>query len=223
MTATVRGLVAAALGLRAFARDRRARQWVAAGNDRTKRLDYDLGPDSMVFDLGGYQGQWSGDIVDRYHCHIHVFEPVTSMAENIANRFAGNRHVQVHDFGLGRDNTTVKIWLDADASSIVHAPSHGGTAPAGQEVRIVRFNDFVREHGITSIDLVKINIEGGEYDLLEHIIETEIVGILGNIQVQFHDFVPGARRRMKAIQSRLSTTHELTYQSEFVWENWRRR
>ena len=43
-----------------------------------------------------------------------------------------------------------------------------------------------------------------------------------DLQVQFHDFVPDAQRRMHAIQQQLGRTHSLTYQSEFVWENWHR-
>jgi hypothetical protein len=40
------------------------------------------------------------------------------------------------------------------------------------------------------------------------------------IQVQFHDFVADADRRMAAIQSRLRATHHTTYQYPYVWENW---
>jgi len=68
---------------------------------------------------------------------------------------------------------------------------------------------------------MKINIEGSEYDLLEHLLETNYVKIIKNIQVQFHDFVPNAEKRMKRIQEKLQKTHYLTYQYPFVWENWR--
>ena len=74
----------------------------------------------------------------------------------------------------------------------------------------------------TSIDLMKINIEGAEYDLLEHLIENKFVENIKDIQVQFHDFVPNAEARMKNIQAGLSKTHYLTYQYPFVWENWRK-
>jgi len=205
-------------------RDRRALAWIAAGKDRTLRQEYDLGPDSLVFDLGGYEGQWSSDIVARYLCRVHVFEPVAGMAEGIARRFDRNQLVEVHDFGLGPQTTTSRMRLDADSSSMVRTDTPRGDAPAEVEnVRIVNFEAFLQEHGISDIDLMKINIEGGEYDLLEHLIEKEVVGLIRDIQVQFHDFVPHAERRMAAIQTGLSATHQLTYQSLFVWENWHRR
>ena len=69
---------------------------------------------------------------------------------------------------------------------------------------------------------MKINIEGGEYDLLDSLISADIVQSIANIQVQFHDFlIKDAKEKMRKIQEKLSLTHEPTYQYEFVWENWK--
>jgi FkbM family methyltransferase len=219
----IKRLTSVAAGIRISERDRRARAWNAAGSRQTLQLEYALGPDSMVFDLGGYEGQWSSDIVAKYLCHIHVFEPVPRMADRIAKRFARNPLVAVHDFGLGPETTTAKIWLDGDASSMLHSRSARNKGLDVEDVRIIGFQEFLQEQAITAIDLMKINIEGAEYDLLEYIIERDMAGLVANLQVQFHDFAPDAEARMTAIQYRLAATHELTYQSRFVWENWRRR
>ena len=91
------------------------------------------------------------------------------------------------------------------------------------EARQEDISAFFREHQIQHVDLMKINIEGGEYDVLERMIETGLVQDVRNIQVQFHDFVPQAKSRMNEIQDKLKSTHFLTYQYEFVWENWERQ
>lgn len=85
----------------------------------------------------------------------------------------------------------------------------------------MRATDFIHENGIRVIDLMKINIEGGEQDLWEHTIDNGYVERIKNIQVQFHDFVPTSEHCMQNIQASLSQTHYLTYQYPFVWENWR--
>ena len=90
-------------------------------------------------------------------------------------------------------------------------------------MQFIKIDDFLNEHNIRSVNLIKINIEGGEYDLLEHIIDSGEISIFENIQVQFHDFVPHASERMLKIQKELIKTHYLTYQYEFVWENWKRK
>src|SRR5207302_690624 len=87
--------------------------------------------------------------------------------------------------------------------------------------QLVRAADFFHEHQIERIDLMKVNTEGGEYELLEHLLNASLITKIGNLQVQFHHCVPDALERMQAIQHQLERTHRLTYQYPFVWENWR--
>lgn len=154
----------------------RARQWHESQDDNDLRLDYDLRENSLVFDLGGYKGQWASDIFAKYCCSIHVFEPVARFAQNIANRFSRNPKIIIHQFGLGKENTKSIISLSNDASSVFKV---GGETT---EISIVRAIDFLNEHDISCIDLMKINIEGGEYDLLEHLIESNFVKKVRNFQ-----------------------------------------
>jgi hypothetical protein len=85
---------------------------------------------------------------------------------------------------------------------------------------MVSFGSFVSD--IHCIDLLKINIEGGEYELLEHIIEKTLQNKIRNIQVQFHTWIENCEDRRKNIQDILRKTHKLTYNYDFVWENWER-
>ena len=52
-------------------------------------MSADLGPDSVVFDLGGFRGEWSERIFARYLSTIHIFEPHPVYAKLIAANFAG--------------------------------------------------------------------------------------------------------------------------------------
>ena len=189
--------------------------WHQADGDRTLRLDYDLNEESIVFDLGGYQGNWTTSIFERYGCNILVFEPVLEYAEQIQQKFLHTPKVKVYNFGLGKNTEKVMLTIDNDGSSIFRQGNQL------REITLIRAYDFIKQSGISYIDLMKINIEGGEYDLLEHLIEMNIVLNIKNIQVQFHDFVPNAVERMFNIQQNLEKTHSITYQFLFIWENWR--
>lgn len=197
--------------------EKRVALWYQNPRHGDLRFDYDLNPTSQVFDLGGYEGQWTSDIHARYGCTVHVFEPVGEYVDNIRQRFTKNDKVAVHPFGLGVANTTLQIGLGGDRSSAFQAATETRTG------RIVKMEEFLATQGITHINLMKINIEGGEYELLEYLLDTGLVAQIADIQVQFHDFVPDAEARMRAIQTRLRQTHSLTYQVEFVWENWAMR
>jgi FkbM family methyltransferase len=189
-------------------------RWFRDRGDKTLRLNYDLDENSVVFDLGGYEGQFTSDIFSKYCCWIHVFEPVNDFAEQIAARFRRNQKIRVHSYGLSDENKTVRLALGQDGSS---AFKDGENVT---EIELIRALDFFAKHNVARIDLMKINIEGGEYELLEHLIASRFIENIKNIQVQFHDFVPDAELRMQQIQAGLAKTHRLTYQYLFVWENW---
>jgi FkbM family methyltransferase len=195
--------------------EKRCIPWFSDNGDKTLRLQYNLDSTSIVFDLGGYEGQWSSDIFSMYCCYIHIFEPVEKFATKIEQRLSKNNRIFVHKFGLSNMNQKIQIFIDSDSSSTFKNRASSDT------INLIKAIEFIKEYDICRIDLMKINIEGGEYDLLEHLLDSEFIKNIYNIQVQFHDFVPNAETRMNKIQRELSKTHFLTYQYPFVWENWK--
>lgn len=193
------------------------KSWVRDRGSETLRLDYDeLTPESVVFDLGGYRGQWASDIFAKYRCAIYIFEPIPYYADFIERRFKKNDRIHLCRYGLANRSETIPISVREDASSIF------GKAK-GLEVKIVDIVTCLEDLKIGEIDLMKINIEGAEYDLLERLIEKDLIRRFKNIQIQFHDFVENSEARMKAIQKRLAETHSVTYEYRFIFENWKRR
>lgn len=194
----------------------RVQPWFADNGDTTLRLNYDLNENSVVFDLGGYKGEFASDIYNKYSANVYVFEPVLNFYEIIKNKFSNNLKIHVFHFGLGNKNEQIKISLIDNSSSVFINSNQC------EIIQLKSIIDFIKANNIASVDLMKINIEGGEYDVLETLLENEMISIFKNIQVQFHDFIiDNAKDRMNKIQESLSKTHELTYQYEFVWENWK--
>lgn len=190
------------------------RKWYADGGETHLRYDYDLTPESVVFDLGGYKGQWASDIFARYQSNIHVFEPVEAFAEQIERRFQKNNKIMVYPFGLGASTRMEEIHLSADGSSV------WGASENTEKIRIVDVQEWMTENKPGRIALMKINIEGGEFELLERMIEGGMTDSVENFQIQFHKIAEDSRSRMEQIQQVLGKTHRLTYQYDFVWENW---
>jgi hypothetical protein len=85
------------------------------------------------------------------------------------------------------------------------------------------FLAFVEEQQISRIDLIKINIEGSEFDLFEYLLSHQFLSRITGILVQFHNFAPQSESRMQAIKSGLRTTHECVFEYKFVWEYWKLR
>ena len=191
-------------------------KWFEDKGDETLRLNYPLNENSIVFDIGGFKGEFARDIYCKYNSAIYVFEPVPEFYGWIVEKFVNNSKVKVFNFGLGSRNHKTQITLNDNSSSLYTKGDNS------INIEIKSFNDFINDYHISKINLAKINIEGSEYDLLESIIEAGNISKIQNIQVQFHDFIiDNAQERMRSIQKKLTLTHKLTYQYEFVWENWR--
>jgi FkbM family methyltransferase len=179
------------------------------------RFNYStLNHNSIVFDLGGYEGQWASDIYGRFRSKIYVFEVYTPFYTNIKQRFTYNDDILIYNFGLSSTNAVVPISIDAFSTSAFKETANM------VNIELKKASDFIYENDISKIDLMKINIEGGEYELLDHLIESGIVKMIANIQIQFHDFVPNAINEMNSLRERLSITHSPRYKFDFIWDNW---
>jgi FkbM family methyltransferase len=194
-----------------------AEYWRAIDGDHSLRLDYDLDKSSVVFDLGGYEGEWSEQIHQRYGCRILVFEPVPSFASRIAERFRSNRDVSVFELALGPKDGKLVLNLGDNATSS-YTVGNGSVI----EAEMKEFAGFLEQHAIREIDLLKINIEGGEFDLLDHLISSGCLSRVRYVQLQFHHFVPRAEERVQSIRERLWQTHVPTYSLDWIWDSWAR-
>lgn len=194
----------------------RVQPWFADKGDETLRLTYPLNEHSVVFDVGGYKGEFARDIFCKYGSTIYIFEPLKEFFDICTDRFSNNKKVHAFNFGLAHKSFDVDIHVADNASSIFAVDGEK------TKIRLESIVDFINTHRIGAVDLIKINIEGGEYDLLDSLIDNNLIRTFKNIQVQFHDFViENPRARMERIQKELSKTHRTTYQYEFVWENWK--
>lgn len=192
------------------------KRWRKEQSDGNLRLDYELDKNSIVFDVGGYEGSWASEIYQKFESSIFIFEPVPEFAEDIKRKFIGNNKIQVLAYGLSDKNDKLLITLGGDNSSF-YINSKSSTISA--EIREFS-NELLASLGVEKIDLMKINIEGGEYDLLENMINNGTIKLVKNLQVQFHNFVPNAINRRNKIRQQLGFSHQETWCYEFVWENW---
>ena len=196
------------------------KKWFADRGDQTLRLEYpELNSDSIVFDVGGYSGDFSEAIVERYNCKIYIFEPHPEYFSNCIERFSSCENLTVLNYGLADKDGEFLLSNQSDASSFIN-PNHSQNNGINCITR--DFSNVLRELDVTNIDLMKINIEGGEFPLMEYIISCGKQAIVRQYQIQFHNFVEKAVDRRIERSRALSDTHIRTWCYTFVWENWRK-
>jgi FkbM family methyltransferase len=193
-------------------------QWFADNGDGTLRLDYPLNASSVVFDVGGYHGDFADAMFRKFGCRVFVFEPVPEFNAHCVKRFAGNPAITCLNYGLAARSGWLPIQVSEDASSFKRELD---AAPA-QRAEVRSLATVVAALGVDTIDLMKVNIEGGEFDLLPALVETGLVKRTRYIQVQFHTFIDGAEAARDAVRSSLALTHREQWCYPFVWESWAR-
>lgn len=190
--------------------------WYRDNKKADLRHTYDLNDNSIVIDAGGYKGDWAETISKKYNAKIFIYEPVPQFYEIIKNRLGKYKNITIMNCGLSHSNSKVEISINADGSSTYLSGN------IRTEIKLVDVIDEMHRLDIAHIDLMKINIEGAEYDLLDRLISVGIIHKICNLQIQFHNFVSDAESKRDRIRKELGKTHYLTYDYPFVWENWQK-
>lgn len=176
------------------------------------RYEFDLDENSLVVDVGGYDGQWAKVIYDRHKCRIDIYEPVPEFYHKIKILFFQEYKVWVLGSGLSDSDRLEKIYLNENSSSTHKKYS-------GQSMDIIMEDVSTYEKQI--VDLLKINIEGDEYNVLNRIIELGFQKNIKNILVQFHTFVDGYEEKKAEIETQLLKTHDKIFDYEYVWTHYK--
>lgn len=168
------------------------------------RYDYPLSENDLCIDLGAYEGTFSKEIYARYKCKCIAVEP-SEYIRDFTDGEIINKAASTH-------NGKLQFGGRAYYASIFEPTDH--------EYECFDVNSLIEKY--EEIGLLKVNIEGAEYDVLDHIIGAGLHKRIKNIQVQFHQ-IEGVPYEMwyKEIVKKLELTHDKQWGYEFVWESWK--
>jgi FkbM family methyltransferase len=192
----------------------------ATMRNRDILVDADLDADSVVLDVGAYVGNWSEKVSDRYGCTIHAYEPASAAVRRASKRLSDRDKVHLHQYGLGASDQRARLAMAGPGSSV-----HTETSPMGsyEDITIRDVSAVLAELGLEEIDLLKVNIEGGEFDLFDRLVETGWMPKVRQTMIQFHEFHPNAYWRRFVVRRALRRTHTEVWDYPWVWEFWARR
>lgn len=180
-------------------------------------LLYDLpaNTSSLIIDGGGYEGEWTAQMLAKYGCRSVVFEPIPHFAKQLRNAFGKNGLVVVHECALGKHNHTASFSLNQDGSSEFSSVNNAGVL-----VKVIDFSEYLKTIADPTIACLKLNIEGGEYDVIERLIECDETTRFDSFLIQFHRQPANYQARYRYIESELCKTHVREWCYSMVWEKW---
>lgn len=210
--AVKRSLLRGAYSLRSDASLSAHQRFLRDGHNELLLGGQRLTTSSVVVEVGGYLGDFAEEIATRYNCTIHVFEPVPQFAQALRSRFRERSTVRVHECGIALNNSTAQLQVAADGT---------GAWSEGTLIRVpLRAWTELREEIGPTIDVMAVNIEGGEYQLIDDLYVAQALPEIARLFIQFHRVREASEQDMQRSRTLLSESHSLAWSYDFVWECW---
>jgi FkbM family methyltransferase len=127
-----------------------------------------------IFDAGANLGQFLGATLGSFadgSCEVHCFEPGVGTFWRLSGRYRAAANVRLNNLAVGREPGQATLWYDTEGSGIASLTkrdlTHFGVSfDKSETVTITTIDHYCAEHGISRIDLLKLDIEGHELDAL---------------------------------------------------------
>jgi FkbM family methyltransferase len=154
-----------------------------------------LNETSTVVDLGMSDGGFARRMVSRFGCRVYGLEPEPSLFVALPDI---DRVVKEQAAASSTDEpVTLHVNTTQCASTLFDA------ARTSVTVAGTTLTSFFDRHRITTVDLLKMDIEGAEFDVLASMNDLDLLRIR-QLTIEFHDFLdPGLLSQVRIADERL--------------------
>lgn len=149
------------------------------------------------------------------NAHVTCFEPNPAARAVLEKNIAANgwqNDVTVVPVALGKEKGVVQFFVDeaVAASSGGSVANHTGKQGRSQHSYAVDV-DVLSSHIDGAVDLLKIDIEGPEFDVLEELRDSDKLGKVASIQLEYHYFPGSFTRKLSEMLALLETAGFRTF------------
>lgn len=188
-------------------------QFALDGYTKQFLADLPLSQDSIVAILGGYVGDSAQILQTNFDCNLEIYEPVPDYVEVLRDRFEKFSKVKIHPIAVSDRDEAIRLNISGETSGKF---SLGINSIDAVSVDILNLFTGPLFH----FDCLEINIEGGEYAVMDRLISTKKIELCNVILIQFHDYGIDQEFHRARIRHEMTRTHELIKDYSWVWERW---
>ncbi|MEQ6331736.1 FkbM family methyltransferase [Pseudomonas chengduensis] len=155
----------------------------------------------VVLDVGGNEGRYARVVRQNNNdVKIYSFEPHPKTFPKLLANTSKINVISINK-GLSSEEGTLTLYDYADGDGSTHASLyqnvltdlHHSNACVAHEVAVTTIDAFVDENNISQISLLKIDVEGNEYEVLRGAKETIASGKIMAIHFEFNEMNVASR------------------------------
>ncbi len=170
---------------------------------------------SVVYTLGaGLDISFEEELINRTGCHVHVFDPTPRSVAWLNERFNSieSPHplatkISIHPMGIWSSDQKLRFFAPKNPENVSYSLTNLQGTNDYIEVDCVSLKSAMCQNGHDHIDLVKLNVEGAEYSILNSAFDDGIMPkmILINYDEVHTEGDDQAPQRLKQIASRIDS------------------
>jgi len=151
---------------------------------------YGLNNLDVVLDIGANNGLFSLLMLNNGCKKVYALEPNETSLINLNSLFKDTDAVTIVEKAIYTQDKDLEFYIDPNNTTIgsineTHLIQQGSTV---QKIIVpaISLKTFIQEHNISRISLVKMDIEGAEYDIIEQL-EDEVYEKIDGFLIEYHD------------------------------------
>ncbi len=170
---------------------------------------------SKVLDAGAYKGEFADEILKKFGSNLILYEPLETEFNYLEKKYQYNSKVELHNLAISNTDNYKFISLENNNSSLSDVEINNSIKIKCKNI----INIFDKEK---SIDLIKMNIEGSEYEILNEIINKNYLTKCKYYLIQFHHKNNiNLMKNKKIIENKFSEMNfKKIFNYNYVWEVW---
>jgi FkbM family methyltransferase len=134
-----------------------------------------LKADSVCYLAGvGEDASFDLGLIERYGCTVHAFDPVPEAARYAATVTGREPRWHFWPIGLWREDGTLRFYEHAQPGFVSRSLTNMHDTGAYMEADVRAIDSLMAELGHDRVDLLKLSVEGAEYEILADVLAKRI-------------------------------------------------